>query len=47
MGQSTRIVALAETNRLPAIYALRTFYDAGGLIWYGADIVAQLRHAAD
>src|SRR5215510_3251980 len=46
-GQSTRIVALAETNRLPAIYALRTFYDAGGLIWYGADIVAQLRHAAD
>src|SRR5262245_2563145 len=31
-GQSTRIVTLAETNRLPTIYALRTFYDAGGLI---------------
>ena len=46
-GQSTRVVALAETNRLPAIYALRTFYDAGGLMWYGADIVAQFRHAAD
>ena len=46
-GQSARVVALAETNRLPAIYALRTFYDAGGLMWYGADIVAQFRHAAD
>lgn len=46
-GQGARIVALAETNRLPAIYALRTFYDAGGLMWYGGDIVAQFRHAAD
>jgi hypothetical protein len=30
-GQSARIVTLAEANRLPAIYALRGFYDAGGL----------------
>jgi putative ABC transport system substrate-binding protein len=46
-GQSVRIVALAEASRLPVIYALRTFYDAGGLMWYGADIVAQFRRAAD
>jgi ABC-type uncharacterized transport system substrate-binding protein len=46
-GQSARIVALAEASRLPAVYALRTFYEAGGLIWYGADIVAQFRRSAD
>jgi putative ABC transport system substrate-binding protein len=46
-GQSPRIVALAEANRLPAIYALRGFYDAGGFMWYGADIVALFRRAAD
>ena len=46
-GQSARIVALAEASRLPAIYALRTFYDAGGLMWYGADIAAQFHRAAD
>jgi putative tryptophan/tyrosine transport system substrate-binding protein len=46
-GQSARIVALAEANRLPAIYALRGFYDAGGLMWYGADIQALFRRAAD
>jgi putative tryptophan/tyrosine transport system substrate-binding protein len=46
-GQSARIVALAEMNRLPAIYALRGFYDAGGLMWYGADIPAMFRRAAD
>jgi putative ABC transport system substrate-binding protein len=46
-GQSARIVAMAEANRLPAIYALRTFYDAGGLMWYGGDIVAMFHRAAD
>jgi putative tryptophan/tyrosine transport system substrate-binding protein len=46
-GESARIVVLAEASRLPAIYALRTFYDAGGLMWYGADIAAQFHHAAD
>jgi putative tryptophan/tyrosine transport system substrate-binding protein len=40
-------VTLAEVSRLPAIYALRTFYEAGGLMWYGADIVAQFRRSAD
>ena len=46
-GQSARIVALAEANRLPAMYALRSFYDVGGLMWYGADIVAMFHRAAD
>lgn len=46
-GQSVGIVTLAEVSRLPAIYALRTFYEAGGLMWYGADIVAQFRRSAD
>jgi putative ABC transport system substrate-binding protein len=46
-GQSKRIVELAEANRLPAIYALRSFYDAGGLMWYGADIVALFRRGAE
>jgi putative tryptophan/tyrosine transport system substrate-binding protein len=46
-GQSAKIVGLAEANRLPAIYALRNFFDAGGLMWYGADIPAQFRRAAD
>jgi putative ABC transport system substrate-binding protein len=35
------IVELAEKNRLPAIYAFRTFVEAGGLISYGSD---QLEH---
>lgn len=46
-GQSAKVVALAEANRLPAVYALRGFYDAGGFMWYGADIAATFGHAAD
>lgn len=46
-GQAARVVSLANANRLPAIYALRGFYDAGGMMWYGADITAQFRRAAD
>jgi putative ABC transport system substrate-binding protein len=33
-----RIVASAERHRVPAIYPLRYFSDAGGLICYGAEI---------
>ena len=46
-GQAARIVALAEKNKLPTIYALRNFFDAGGLMWYGADIPATFARAAD
>jgi putative tryptophan/tyrosine transport system substrate-binding protein len=46
-GQAAKVVALAEANRLPAVYALRGFYDAGGFMWYGADIAATFSRAAD
>jgi putative ABC transport system substrate-binding protein len=41
-----RIVDLAAKNRLPTVYPWREAADAGGLIAYGANIVALLRHAA-
>ena len=40
------IVAVAARHRLPAVYAVRAFAVAGGLISYGADSVDQLRRAA-
>jgi putative ABC transport system substrate-binding protein len=40
------IVALAARHRLPAVYAVRVFPVAGGLISYGADSIDQLRRAA-
>jgi ABC-type uncharacterized transport system substrate-binding protein len=46
-GQAARVVALTEAQRLPAIYALRVFYDAGGFMWYGADIPTLFRRAGD
>jgi ABC-type uncharacterized transport system substrate-binding protein len=42
-----RIIALAAQERLPAVYALRFFVTAGGLISYGPDIIDQYRRAAD
>ena len=41
-----RIVALAATLRLPAVYPRRLYVDAGGLISYGFDVVDQFRRAA-
>jgi len=40
------IIALAARHRLPAVYPLRFFATAGGLISYGSDIVDQYRRAA-
>jgi putative tryptophan/tyrosine transport system substrate-binding protein len=40
------IIALAAKYRLPAVYPLRFFVSAGGLMSYGHDIVDQYRHAA-
>jgi putative ABC transport system substrate-binding protein len=37
IAQRQRIAALAAAERLPAIYHLRHFVDAGGLVSYGAD----------
>ena len=41
-----RIVELAAKARLPAMYAVRQFVDDGGLMFYGASLVAMYRHAA-
>jgi putative ABC transport system substrate-binding protein len=40
------IVKLAGQHRLPAVYPLRLFVAAGGLVSYGPDIVDQYRRAA-
>jgi putative ABC transport system substrate-binding protein len=41
-----QIVALAAKSRLPAIYGLREYVDAGGLIAYGPNIPEMHRRAA-
>jgi ABC-type uncharacterized transport system substrate-binding protein len=40
------IIASAARHRLPAVYPLRYFSTAGGLISYGADLADQYRRAA-
>src|SRR5262249_41889834 len=40
------IIASAARHRLPAVYPLRYFAAAGGLIAYGADLSDQYRRAA-
>jgi putative tryptophan/tyrosine transport system substrate-binding protein len=42
----TRVVQLAAKSRLPAVYELRGFADAGGLMSYGADIRYNFHRAA-
>ena len=42
----TRIVDFAAMSRLPAIYGLREFVDAGGLIAYGTDLRDLFRRSA-
>jgi len=41
-----RIAQLAAQSRLPAMYAFRLYVEAGGLISYGADLIANNRRAA-
>jgi putative tryptophan/tyrosine transport system substrate-binding protein len=42
----TRIIALADRHRLPAVYPTRVYAALGGLISYGPDAVDQYRRAA-
>jgi putative ABC transport system substrate-binding protein len=42
-----QITALAAKHRLPAIYNVREFVDAGGLMAYASDWAAHYRRAAD
>jgi putative tryptophan/tyrosine transport system substrate-binding protein len=41
------VTALAAKHRLPTMYYLRDFVDAGGLVGYAPDIVSQWRRGAD
>ncbi len=41
-----RVAALAFKGRLPWTYGSREFVDVGGLMYYGADLVASYRRVA-
>ena len=45
-GNARRIAGLAAKSRLPVVYALRSYVEAGGLMHYGADVVEIWRRAA-
>jgi len=45
-GQPANIVRLAAANRMPTIYGLREFVDAGGLMSYGPNLADLWRRAA-
>ncbi len=47
VGNPRRIAALAAKHRLPAVYTLRDFVDAGGLMAYGPDLPVLYRRAAE
>jgi ABC-type uncharacterized transport system substrate-binding protein len=46
LGERRRLVDLAAKHRLPAVYGLRGFVDAGGLMAYGPNIADLYRLAA-
>jgi putative ABC transport system substrate-binding protein len=46
VNERRRLVELAAKNRLPAVYPLREFVDAGGLMSYGWNVADLLRRAA-
>jgi putative ABC transport system substrate-binding protein len=46
IAQRRKIVELARNHRLPAIYHLRHFVEAGGLISYGAEYPEMFRQSA-
>ena len=47
IAQRPRIVELALSHRIPAMYHLRHFVEAGGLISYGAEYAEMFRQSAD
>lgn len=47
LSQRNLIVEAAQRHRLPAIYGIRDFVEAGGLASYGPDLRQNFRRAAD
>jgi putative ABC transport system substrate-binding protein len=45
-NERRRLVDLAAKNRLPAVYPVREYVDAGGLMAYGANVAHLFRRAA-
>ena len=45
-ANQTRIVGFALKSRLASMYSLRAFVDAGGLMYYGADLADSYRRVA-
>jgi putative ABC transport system substrate-binding protein len=46
VGERRRIAELAIKNRLPTVFAFRSYVDAGGLMSYGPNIADLFRRAA-
>ena len=46
LANQKRIAALALKSRLPSMYISREFVEAGGLMYYGADLADSYRRAA-
>jgi putative ABC transport system substrate-binding protein len=46
LREHRRLVDLAAKNRLPAVYSVREYVDAGGLMSYGANLADLFRRAA-
>ena len=46
LAHRERLTTLVAKSRLPAVYSIREFADAGGLMSYGPSLVAQYRRAA-
>ena len=46
INERGHVVSLANKNRLPAVYGLREYVDAGGLMSYGPNNVDLSRRAA-
>jgi putative tryptophan/tyrosine transport system substrate-binding protein len=46
VGEHRRVVDLAARSRLPAMYQVREFVDAGGLMSYGANLADLNRRSA-
>jgi putative tryptophan/tyrosine transport system substrate-binding protein len=46
VSQKSRLVSMAAARRIPTIYGLREFVEAGGLMSYGPSLVALWRRAA-